>query len=110
MGKATTTKRINNAQLLEHLGASVETMIVRGAQESDDEKEIEAQGIGDAALAQKLETYVFDPEYGLPEGEKDLRAIRAKCLAVLSGTEQFTPAQIQRAIARLILRELGEDG
>ena len=107
MGKATTTKRINTGQLGEHLGA--DTLTVRGNQATDEEKEIEVPGLSDAEVQAKLDTYTYDEEHGMSSGEKQLRAVRTKARAVLGGSDTFTPAQMQTLVARLALRELGEE-
>jgi hypothetical protein len=107
MGKATTTKRVNQTQLQEHAGA--DTMTVRGNQATDEEKEIEVPGLSDQEVQAKLDTYTYDEEHGMTQGEKQLRAVRQKARAVLAGSDTFTPAQVQTLVARLALRELGEE-
>jgi hypothetical protein len=104
----TTNKRINPGQLVEHLGTS-EGIRVLGDPGSDGPKEIEVDGMSPAALQAALDTYVYDEEHGLPDSQKQLRAVRQKAREVIAGTDTFTPAQMQQLVARLALRELGEE-
>lgn len=107
MGKATTTKRINQGQLLGQVAG--DTMRVRGNLDSDEEKEVEVEGMSDQEVADALGAYVYDDNHGRPQSEVGLRAARQKSRAVLQGQDTFTAQEMQRAVARLILRTTGED-
>ena len=107
MGKATTTKRIGISHLHYHLG--VETITVRGNLEEGEETEVEVADLTNAQIATSLAAYVCDDEFGRLPTERALRAARVKARAVLAGTDTFTVQEMQRAVARLILRELNEE-
>lgn len=108
MGKVSTSKRINPGQFIEHIGTSEGVRVV-GDPGEDGQKEIEVDGMSPASIQAALDTYVYDEEHGLPDSQKQLRAIRQKARAVIAGSDTFTPAQVQQIVARLALRELGEE-
>jgi hypothetical protein len=107
MGQATTTKRLNRRQLQQHLGA--ETMTLQGERDSDEEKTVTVPSMSDQDIQAALDSYTFDDDFGRPAGEVQLRNARTKARAVLGGTDTFTNQEMQRAVARLILRELNEE-
>jgi hypothetical protein len=107
MGRATTTKRIRREHLFNVLG--VQTATISGNEPEGEEITVETAELNDAAIASILAAYVCDEEWGRLPAERALRNLRVKCRAVLEGTDTFTVQEMQRAVARLILRSLNEE-
>lgn len=51
-----------------------------------------------------IDSYIFDPDYGKPQEDRDLSALRAKALEVFQGDSTFTAAQMQKIVAGIVLR------
>lgn len=51
-----------------------------------------------------IDTYVYDPAWGKPTEDVEMSKVREKAKAVAAGTDTFTAAQMQKAVAHLILR------
>jgi hypothetical protein len=57
-----------------------------------------------ATLEAAVTAHVADQSFGEPPEERQLWALRAKAQAVWNRTDTFSPEQMQRAIAGLVLR------
>lgn len=57
-----------------------------------------------SALSAAIEAHIPDPDFGRPDEDRQLRALRAKAKEVAAGTGTFTAAQTQKILAHLILR------
>lgn len=91
------TKPIRLEQLAQELG----TDQVFGS--GNPISEVEAE-VPQATLEAAIAAHVRDDLFGEPQEARDLTALRVKAQAVFAGTDTFTPAQIQRIVAGLILK------
>lgn len=97
--RATTAdKQINLAQLAAELGVSLsgsglEVVVA------------DSQTVTQAQLVAAIAAHVVDPRFGMTDEARQFFALRVKARAVWAGTDTFTPAQIQKFLAGLVLRE-----
>lgn len=96
--RVTLSKPVNLSQLAQEVGTALtgdDTQIVV----ADPDATITTEALSSAVAA-----HTPDPDYGQPDEDRQLRAVRAKALAVKAGTDTFTAAQTQKILAHLILR------
>lgn len=65
---------------------------------------VDRDDIDRAAVQAALDAHTPDPEYGQPDEDRQLRALRTKAQQVAAGDGTFTAVQIQKILAHLILR------
>lgn len=76
-----------------------------GVQSVDIDKEkVIVHGTPPANAQDIINAYVYDPAWGKPTEDVEMSKVRAKAQAVAAGTDTFTAAQMQKAVAHLILR------
>lgn len=86
---------------LEQLATELGTDQVFGS--GDPIEMVEAE-VPQATLEAAIASHVRDDLFGEPQEGRDLAALRVKAQAVFAGTDTFTPAQVQRIVAGLILK------
>lgn len=91
-------KVVNLAQLAAEVGAALSA--------SDTEIVVAdlRAGVSEAAVRAALAAHVADPDFGIAPEDKQARAARAKALQVFAGTATFTPAEVQKILAAVVLR------
>jgi hypothetical protein len=101
----TSQQRLNLIQIQQQTGASA----MGSGPHGDGTTDVWAEGIQQAALDALLGpsgTYVYDATVGQPSHVNQLRAIRTLAQNVLAdqtGTVVFTPIQIQKVLAAVVL-------
>ena len=63
-----------------------------------------AATVTSAQLQAAVQAHSADPDYGVPDEDRQLRALRTKAREVAAGTGTCTAAQTQKILAHLILR------
>lgn len=107
MSEVTTRKRINISTFHAHAGITRST--IEGVADSTTTKTISTEDISQAALQAAVDSYVYsepapEPLSDAQKAETDMQAVRAKALAVFNGTDTFSPAQMQKLVAGIVLR------
>lgn len=92
------TKPVDLAQLAAEVGAALSAS-------EDDLVVADADApVTPEALSAALDAHTPDPDFGRPDEDRQLRAIRTKAREVAAGNGTFTAAQVQKILAHLILR------
>lgn len=95
MAETPLSKSINGTQLKAEVGAS--DLYVT-------EDILHAEGCTQEELEDGLAAHTPDPDYGKPQEDRDLSALRAKAQDVFAGNSTFTAAQVQKILAGIVLR------
>lgn len=97
MSTITHPSPVNPAQVVNALGVGC---VVR---ENEAEWEVEADA-DEQTLRDTVEGIVYDETVGTDPNARAISAVREKANAVITGTDTFTAAQVQKIVARLVLR------
>lgn len=104
---ATTTQPINLTQLF-HVLASAGSVKVEGNQHDRTVKTITVYDLDQGTLDTRLTSYVYDPTFGVPADRVAIMGLADKAQKVLTGKATFSPAEIQAAIAALVIGRQGQ--
>lgn len=108
MARVTTNTSMTQLNLIQIQGLVSATAMGSGPH-GDGTTDVWAEGVTQAALDALLGpsgTYVYDATVGVASHVNQLRAIRAKALSVLAdqtGTVVFTPVQLQKVLAAVVI-------
>jgi hypothetical protein len=100
---ASTTKPINMGQLIDALKSAGTVKVDGGNIENPGPKTVTVWDLDQATLEARLAAYTHDPMWGAPPERAAIGALAAKAQQVVAGTANFTPAELQRAIAAVVV-------
>lgn len=104
-----TSKKIENPAQLDAMlggkGISIRPRFEEKTGKTIEQYEVECHdaAVTEAALKQAIEDYQYDPEWGKTDEQREAEALRAKAERVKAGQAQFTPEELQKVMAQLLI-------